>query len=266
MQFVASLRREKYYELLQKKRISASRADPNHANFDVERAVAYHVQHGNVEEAAWLVFLMTHFAKPSDTGWRRLQDVYGQLGAGIWDWNTVRNNPSAFANWLSENWQRVRGKFGNHRKYESLRPDANRSMARVIDSYLAWVGPAGHRQLFANFVRRNGNDPHNIFQALYEEMSVVGFGRLAKFDYLSMIGRYGIAPIEPGSAYLDGATGPVEGAHLLFDGQPAGASTNDTLQSLLDSLDADLGVGMRVMEDALCNWQKSPLRFEHFKG
>jgi hypothetical protein len=38
------------------------------------------------------------------------------------------------------------------------------------------------------------------------------------------------------------------------------------LQARLDVLDRDLGVGMAVMEDALCNWQKSPDRFVHFKG
>ena len=35
---------------------------------------------------------------------------------------------------------------------------------------------------------------------------------------------------------------------------------------MLDVLDADLNVTMKVMEDALCNWQKSPVRFVHFRG
>ena len=35
---------------------------------------------------------------------------------------------------------------------------------------------------------------------------------------------------------------------------------------MLDALDADLHVTMKVMEDVLCNWQKSPNRFIHFKG
>jgi len=70
----------------------------------------------------------------------RLQDVYGRLGAGIWDWNTISRNPESFASWLAANWQSVRGKFGNHRKYESLRPSSNRSVAQVVDSYLAWIG------------------------------------------------------------------------------------------------------------------------------
>lgn len=266
MQFVASLRREKYYELLQKGPISAYRADPNDLRFDAERAVAYHVQQGNIDEAAWLIFLMTHFAKPAKSGWRRLQDLYGMLGAGIWDWNTVARDPAAFRRWLAANWRNIRGKFGNHRKYESLRPTARRNLARVVDSYLMWIGPAGHQRFFANAVRRSGNDPHKIFDTLYREIPIVSFGRLAKFDYLSMLGRYGIAPVESGSAYLDGATGPLAGARLLFDGRRNGPSTPEDLQRMLDDLDKDLHVGMKVMEDALCNWQKSPRKFEHFTG
>jgi Alpha-glutamyl/putrescinyl thymine pyrophosphorylase clade 3 len=266
MQFVASLRREDYYRLVQRNLISADRADPNHPSFDAERAVAFHIQRGNIDEAAWLVFLMTHFARPADTGWLRLQDVYGRLGAGVWDWDAVSANPGAFSAWLAANWRDVRGKFGNHRKYESLRPDSARNINRVVDSYIRWIGVRGHQRFFAEVIRRAGNDPHTIFDTLYREMPVVSFGRLAKFDYLALIGRYGIAPISAGSAYLDGATGPAKGARLLFDGRRDGPTTNDVLQGQLDSFDAYLGVGMQVMEDALCNWQKKPLEFEHFRG
>jgi hypothetical protein len=89
MQFVASLRREDYYAAVQQKKLSADRADPNSAHFEAERAVAYHLQNGDVEEAGWLVFLMTHFARPADTGWLRLKDVYGKLGQGVWTWTKV---------------------------------------------------------------------------------------------------------------------------------------------------------------------------------
>jgi hypothetical protein len=178
----------------------------------------------------------------------------------------VSANPAAFTAWLAANWQRVRGKFGNHRKYESLRPDANRTMGQVVESYVAWIGVGGHVKFFADAVRQAGNDPHRIFDALYIELPVPTFGRLAKFDYLSLIGRYGIAPVEAGSAYLAGATGPAKGARLLFDGRRDGSSSDAQLQARLDTLDRDLRVGMSVTEDALCNWQKSPLHFIHYKG
>ncbi|MEI4480945.1 MULTISPECIES: alpha-glutamyl/putrescinyl thymine pyrophosphorylase clade 3 protein [unclassified Phyllobacterium] len=266
MQFIASIRREDYYRRVQEKPISAQRANPNSAVFDAERAVAYHMQNGNFEEAAWLVFLMTHFARPADTGWLRLQDVYGMLGQGTWSWQTVQSNPPAFTQWLSANWTNIRGKFGNHRKYESLRPTSNRNMARVLASYTQLIGNS-HVNFFARAVQSAGNNPETIFDHLYRQLgAVVTFGRLAKFDYLALIGRYGIAPISPGSAYLSGATGPASGVRLLFLGTPNGRATTKSMQRWLDDLDRDLVVGMQVMEDALCNWQKSPTSFTHFKG
>lgn len=266
LQFVASLRREDYYRRVQAKPVSASRADPNDPSFDAERAVAFQMQQGNVDEAGWLIFLMTHFARRPDTRWLRLQDVYGRLGNGIWDWPTVTMNPNTFYQWLAVNWENVRGAFGNHRKYESLRPTANRPMASTIADYLAWIGPAGHVKFFADAVHAAGNNPHVIFDYLYDSLKIISFGRLAKFDYLALVGRYGLAPIAPGSAYLDGATGPGRGTRLLFDASPTSATSNVILQGRLDALDAKLNVGMEVMEDALCNWQKSPACFVHYRG
>ena len=123
LQFVASLRREDYYRYVQAKPIVARRADPNSPSFDAERAVAFHVQQGNIDEAGWLIFLMTHFARRPDTHWLRLQDVYGRLGAGVWDWANVAANPTAFYQWLDANWASIRGAFGNHRKYRKPSPN-----------------------------------------------------------------------------------------------------------------------------------------------
>lgn len=265
-QLVASLRREKYYLEIQHKRISINRADPNSLSFDAERAVAYHIQQRNLDEAAWLIFLMTHFAKPENTGWLRLKDVYGKLGAGIWDWQSVTADPIAFSNWLTTNWRNIGGKFGNHRKYESLRPNAKRNTTKVVADYVRWIGEFGHQRFFADVVRRSGNNPHVMFDMLFQNLSVTSFGRLAKFDYLMLIARYGIAPISPGQAYLKGATGPTRGARLLCDGNTNSGTSIKNLQMTLDRLDENLTVGMSVIEDALCNWQKSPKHFVHFIG
>ena len=265
-QFVASLRREKYYRLLRSRHTSAKHANPHLQSFDAERAVAYHVQVGNTDEASWLIFLMTHFARPEDTGWLRLKHVYGGLNTRVWDWATVSGNPTLFTSWLNRNWRQLGGKFGNHRKYESLNPLSHASTSKVVESYVLWVGNRGHQYLFSSAIQNAGNHPHTIFDFLYNSMRVKRFGRLAKFDYLSLIGRYGIAPIDAGSAYLAGATGPARGARLLFDDDPNSRTPEVRLQTKLDALDSDLQVTMKVIEDALCNWQKTPSRFVHFKG
>ena len=160
----------------------------------------------------------------------------------------------------------IRGKFGNHRKYESLERGAKREFAKVIQTFIDLIG-ASHGSFFAQAIRNAGNDPTVIFDHLYHTMNaVLSFGRLAKFDYLMLVGRYGIAPISPGSAYLSGATGPAKGARLLFLGTPNGRASPKQLQSWLDELDESITVGMAVMEDALCNWQKTPRKFVHYTG
>ncbi|UNU44529.1 hypothetical protein EAO27_18790 [Sphingopyxis sp. YF1] len=267
-QIIASIRREEYFEILQKRgAISARRADPNDPAFEAEAGVVYLIQSGQIDEAAWLIFLMVFFAKPEVSGWTRLKDVYGKLGQGKWDWATVSGNPAALTAWLTANWRKIRGKFGNHRKYESMRPDANRPIGGSFATYIGWVSASGgHVPHFAGLVQAAGNDPHVIFDAFYRAIPVKGFGRLGRFDWVAMLARYGLIPAEAGSAYLDGATGPTNGAKLLFfNDRKANVSTAD-IQARLNQLDQHLNVGMEILEDSLCNWQKKPRQFEHFKG
>ena len=118
----------------------------------------------------------------------------------------------------------------------------------------------------AGLTQASGNSPESIFDHCYNAMAVTRFGRLGKFDYLCLLGRLGFANLIPGSAYLVGATGPLAGARLLFGGRTDAGLGATTLESRLRDLDAVLNVGMQVMEDSLCNWQKSPKHFVHFRG
>lgn len=267
-QFVASLRREEYFRVIQNRGlIAANRANPHDAAFEAELGIVHLLQTGQLDEAAWLIFLMVYFAKPEDSGWTRLKQVYGRLGNGRWDWATVSAAPQQFTAWLAANWQAIGGKFGNHRKYESLRPNARRAMGPAVETYVAWVQQGGgHQQHFAGLVLEAGNDPHAIFDKFYRALPVKGFGRLGRFDWVSMLGRYGLVPASAGTAYLKGATGPAGGARLLFQNDRNGNASDAAVQMWLDQLDQHIGVGMEVMEDALCNWQKSPALFVHFKG
>jgi hypothetical protein len=266
-QMVASLRRLDYTTKLKARPIDPLRADPNSDKFDPERAAIFHLRNGDLDEAFWVTFLSIHFGKHGRHGWRRLRDVYSGLGRRTWTWRVYTANPHEFVNWLAANQGRIGGGFGNHRKYASLRPESEQGTDKVFQSYLDWVGPTrSHRHLVTRLVQAGGNDPTSIFDEFYRDMNVRQFGRLGKFDFLALVGRLDLAPITPGSAYLDGATGPLAGARLLFgDDRQAKLSVRDLDMRLIE-LDEDLGIGMQAMEDALCNWQKSPDSFVHFTG
>lgn len=266
-QMVASLRRLEYTALLRRRPLSAERTDPNNVLFDPERAAILHHRNGDLDEAFWITFLSIHFGKHGRHGWRRLCDVYSGLGRRTWTWPAYSNDPQAFVDWLTAHQDRIGGGFGNHRKYASLRTDSEEGTDKVFQSYLDWIGLGlSHQQIVARLVQVGGNDPNSIFDAFYRDMNVRQFGRLGKFDFLALVGRLDLAPIAPGSAYLKGATGPVAGARLLFGNDRKAALSVRDLDAWVIELNDDLDIGMQAMEDSLCNWQKSPDVFEHFKG
>jgi hypothetical protein len=220
----------------------------------------------------WLVFLATHFGKHLKDGWRLLRDVYRGDGAP-WTFARVANNPAAFEAWLGKAYDWLKGdgvgrRFGNHRKYETLRVDSDRGTSKVLSTYIAWVGPnRGHAGLIADSKAISGADPKALFDGLYRSLeAVIGFGRTASFDFLTMVGKLGLADIEPGIPYLVGATGPLAGARLLFANNKTAKLRADILDIEAAALGAYLEVGMQVMEDSLCNWQKSPDHFTAFRG
>jgi len=116
--------------------------------------------------------------------------------------------------------------------------------------------------------KKIGQNPKEVFDFMYRSMDAVArFGRLGRFDFLTMLEKLGIAPIEPGSAYLwHNATGPLLGAKLLFEGDASATISARQLDTKLQKLDEHLKVGMQTLEDALCNWQKSPGKFISFRG
>jgi len=267
-QLLESIHRTRFIQIIRKRPISDRRANPNDELFDPLKAAILQQRQGNIEEAFWLVFLFVHFGMHLRGGWRYVREIYGRTGEGrAWDWASTSQNVLEFRDWLHTNQtylKRPGAGFGNHRKRESLDARSPTGTGAVVESYIQWVNPPrSHQQLVAETLARNNGDAKAAFDDLYQSMDAVArFGRLGRFDYLAMVGKLELAPISPGSPYLKGSSGPFKGAQLLFgnDG-PA-----DELDGWATELGEKLGLGMQVVEDALCNWQKSPDSFVPFRG
>jgi hypothetical protein len=135
----------------------------------------------------------------------------------------------------------------------------------VVASYVGWVGAAGHDARIVQ-ITTGAATPAQRFDALYDSVRAVRrFGRTGAFDYCSTLAKLGLVAIEPSCACLAGATGPLSGARLLLS-QPGQQLSSAALEELLTPLRAELNVGFDVLEDALCNWQKSPAEFKPFRG
>ncbi|MFL1484544.1 hypothetical protein [Marinobacter sp. LN3S78] len=271
-QVIDSIRRVEFARLLGSRPINRSRTDPNSDLFDPLKAAVWYRINGDIEEASWLVFLATHFGKNKESGWRLAQDVYGALGQGVWTWDRVFVDPEGINRWLKANFQSMRKdgvarKFGNHRKFETIDPSKSRATGQVVESYVAWIAQYGsHQAMFDSAFRAAEGNTRAAFHWLYKGMNVLRFARLAKFDYLTMLAKLGVAPIEADSPYIVNATGPLRGAKLLFSGRAGSDMMPREVDAEVVKLADSLGVGMQEIEDAICNWQKSPSRYKYFRG
>lgn len=266
-QIVESQRRTRYLSLLSQREITAGVTDPQNEGFDPLKAAVVYRNRGAYDEACWLVFLSVHFGKNKVGGWGYCRGVYGHLGQGpVWSWPETCGDLPGFQTWLEFNREQLVGGFGNHRKYESLSGISRIGTGAVVASYVTLIRLFGDHEQFLSGARPAAT-PEASFEKLYRSLKrVIRFGRTASFDYLTTLAKLDLAGILPGRAYLTGATGPLQGARLLFTGSASSATRAGDLEQLLARLNLRLELRFDDLEDALCNWQKSPLRFVPFRG
>ncbi|MBP7252016.1 MAG: hypothetical protein KBA75_00870 [Alphaproteobacteria bacterium] len=271
LQIISSVRRIEYVKSLDARHISPERANPRSDIFCPLRAAIIWRNRGNIDEAIWLVFLATHFGKHADDKWQLMKDIYGAFGErSPWTWTEVTAHRRDFVKWAKTRLPELLNdgqsrRFSNHRKYESKKSEA------IITTLLAYVdlieSYGTHRDWIVAAHKEKGQNPAEAFQFLYDSLDAAKrFGRLGRFDFLTMLGKLDLMPIEPGIAYLKGATGPLSGAKLLVDNDTESHRKIEELEEILQKIGSTLQVGMQVLEDSLCNWQKSPEAYEYFSG
>lgn len=268
-QILESSRRVRYVSVIRTRPLSPLRSDPSSDLFDPLKAAIIYQQNGEIDEAYWMVFLFVHFGKNAHGGWRFAREIYAGLTNEIrWDWARTSAAPSEFRDWLHKHQADLRraeapGGFGNHRKYLSLNARSSAGTGAAVETYVNWIDPPRtHQELMDQTIATANGDPKKAFDDLYRSMeAVASFGRMARFDYLTMVGKLELSDVEPGSPYIKGSTTPLKGAQLLFGSSEPVAE----LDSWLVKLGEHLGLGMQVIEDSLCNWHKSPNKFVPYR-
>lgn len=268
-QLVDSVRRIAYLNLLSVRSQSPNLHTPYSGSFEPLGGSAVFLRVGRTDDAYWLSYLATHFGKHKADGWNLTEDFYGRFGqGGIWDWASASQNPASIEAWLAANYPVVTSggrsrRFGNHRKFETLKP-GSKGTGYALRSYIEWVGEYGsHQALIASAQQKVGQNPQEVFACLYRDLDKVAkLGRLGKFDLLCNWSNLMIAPIYPDKAYIAESTGPKIGARLLF----GTGLTVAALESACISLSRHLNVSAQAVEDSLCNWQKSPEAYVYFRG
>ncbi|WP_159623388.1 hypothetical protein [Ruania rhizosphaerae] len=270
-QLIESMRRRRFVvEYLRSAKLSDSCLVPATGKFDPIRGAILKSRDGELDEACWLVFLSVQFGYHRKRGWDLVSAFYGRDGGTkLWTWEEASRDLPGVRAWLDANRAQLSASglaFGNHRKYESLSGSSGPGTGSVVSSYVGWVASAGHAGGRPEAVSAaNGEEQ---FRLVFKAMKKVHrFGRIARFDYLTMLGKTGVFPaLVPDSTYLANVSGPRAGASLLLDGGLKSQHSPRQLERRLVPIREAINVTNDVLEDALCNWQKSPTAFVPFRG
>lgn len=267
-QLIDSVRRLEYLRVKSMRARSDNLHTPYSGSFDAFGGAAKLYKAGQIDDAYWLVYLATHCGKHKLDGWSLTEDIYGKFGqGGLWDWKASITDPNSIPAWFNEVYPEVTSagrsrRFGNHRKYETLKP-GKKGTGEALRSYVEWISEYGSHQKLIEYAQKQvGQNPQNVFEFMYKDLDKVSkMGRLGKFDFLCNLSNLQISPILPDKAYISDATGPLSGAKMLF-----GELKKSDLEATCASLANHLTVSPQVIEDALCNWQKSPQKYIYFRG
>jgi hypothetical protein len=172
-QLIDSLQRVEYVHKVRARPLSPLRAEPKSELFDPVRAAIVMATNGQREEAFWLVFLATHCGRNLRTGWMLARELYGAYEDMPWTWARVAAEPAGYGEWVEHNRAFFAGKFGNHRKYESLK-NGGRGTGVVVKTYVKWVKEhRSHAEMIASALAQAQGDPRRAFGLLYESMAAV---------------------------------------------------------------------------------------------
>lgn len=210
---------------------------------------------GDVHEAVWRAFIGAHFARLSASTRDRSAESAARLlcafgNEPVWTWAHVSaNRGKDLKAWLTETHEVLSLTFGNHRSHELPR---NVDLWLTIRSFtqlaIGMNGPA-------NVVKAPGaSNAGERFDILFRKLSKIHrFGRLGSFDFIDLLLQMKlVTDAEPAHCYLKGSTGPLKGAQQIWGSKPV-----EILDDCAAKLAKTLDVSCFVLEDALCNFQKS---------
>lgn len=268
-QLIDSIRRIEYLRVTSVRAKSPALYTPYSGSFEPFGGAAALHKAERTDDAYWLVYLATHFGKHKIDGWNLTEDFYGRFTqGGVWDWAAASQDPLAISQWLDAIYPHVTSagrsrRFGNHRKFETLKPGP-KGTGHAVATYIKWVGQYGSHEALINHAQKCvGQNPKEVYAYLYKDLNnVAKLGRLGKFDLLCNLSNLSIAPILPDKAYIAGSSGPILGAKLLFGDGLSTKKLDEACAKLAEHLD----VSPQAIEDALCNWQKRPGKYVYFRG
>ncbi len=208
----------------------------------------------------WYIYLATYFGKSNKSKWKLFNNAAFRKDKTLIELDHILNNRQNYYEYLRSLDFFAESNFSNHRKYTKKALDGEGGVLNSMEYFLDNMDHFTH----ANSVE---------FDFIYKRALLIpNFGRMAAFDFTASLSKCNLNVDAPVSMYHQSSTGPLRALkHILI--LSGAESTNRKAQvELGDKLlqwfinNSDIPMIAQVIEDAICNWQKSPTRHVKYFG
>ncbi len=212
------------------------------------------------KEKVWLLFLATYFGKSNSSKWELFKRSAFDNSKNLISYSSIEGDREKYFNHLRSFDFYKNANYSNHRKFIAKKLDGDKGFIRS-----------------ANFLMDNIEDyifdhPEKFDIVYNSALKIPNFGRMGAFDFTSSLCKCACNVLEPTDLYLKNSTGPLIGiGELLKIGEIENQSKKDKVKlgnDLLVWFIANTNIFMcaQVLEDAICNWQKSPAKYKKYFG
>lgn len=200
----------------------------------------------------WFLYLATYFGKSLGSKWTLFKRAAFLNAEGIICVEEIIKDKDAYFKYLRSFDFFAESQYSNHRKYTKKDLLGEKGFIKSANYFLDNISQF-------NFSRQTD------FDRVYNlALKIPSFGRMAAFDYVCTLCKCGLNVAEPNSMYLKYSTGPQAGFKYLLgicgidlseidDIVQTGTEIQEWFQE-----NTTIFIVAQVLEDAICNWQKSP--------
>lgn len=213
-----------------------------------------------LETRVWHSYVATYFGKSNSSKWNLFNKATFRDDNSLITLEYISENREEYFDYLRSLNFFENGNFSNHRKYTKKSLDGEKGVLYSFDFVL------DNLPLYT---------PDEIvpFDEIYRNaLSIPNFGRMAAFDFTCNLCKCGLNVEEPESMYQSYSTGPLEALNdfLILSGvdnapKSLQISIGDELLRWFET-NSDIYMLAQVLEDTICNWQKSPNSHTRYFG
>ncbi len=214
----------------------------------------------NIGSKVWYIYLATYFGKSNKSKWKLFYKAAFRKDETLIRVEEILASREQYYSHLSNIDLFENADYSNHRKFTKKSLVGEKGVINSMDYFLDNLDDYSHaKPIDFNIIYNNA-------------LKIPNFGRLAAFDFTSSLCKCNLNVKDPISMYHHNSSGPLRALKdflILADCKDLSKSAqiklgDDLLYWFFQH--SDIEIVAQVLEDAICNWQKSPRHYQRYFG